>query len=286
MSSTLEPDVPTKQRSPHWRDTLIVAALTYLAAILCPVRQHGDSYYSGLLMESLLDRHSFELEEYFEQPLDPGLHVLTPGGGLPYQVQKVGQHMHYYFPPGTSVLSLPFFAAFRMTGKTVFAASGSYSRSEEGRVLKRLGALVTAFFAATAFAIARRFMSRRRSAWFVAALMLGTQAWSTMSRGLWSHDWAVLLQALVCLKLLDAELGRRRLSGGVLGTLMTWGYMTRPTLAIPLIGVFLYMLVRHRQAALTYAVAVVGWMAIFVAYSWQHFHAVLPVSYSDLFPCC
>jgi hypothetical protein len=65
----------------------------------------------------------------------------------------------------------------------------------------------------------------------------------------------------------------------LLASLLAWTYFTRPTFALPIIAITIYILLYHRRLFLTYAAVGAAWFAVFVAYSWYHFRRLLPNYY-------
>jgi len=78
--------------------------------VLSPGRQVSDASYSLLVSESLLRHGTFALDAYVATPLDPAVHPVSTDGELPYQLMKSGGHFYYAYPPGTSILSVPYAA--------------------------------------------------------------------------------------------------------------------------------------------------------------------------------
>ena len=79
--------------------------------LLSPNRQVTDSHFTMLLSESLLRHGSFALDRYFVKPLDASRLPRLRPNGLPSQIREEPDgHLYYFFPAGSSVLSVPFVA--------------------------------------------------------------------------------------------------------------------------------------------------------------------------------
>src|SRR6267142_876184 len=76
---------------------------------------------------------------------------------------------------------------------------------------------------------------------------LGTQVWSTASRSLWTDTWGLFLLGVVLLMLMGAATGRIRLRPILLATLLSWMYIVRPTFAVPVAVIAVYILVYYRS---------------------------------------
>ena len=246
------------------------------------VHQFADSYYSMLLSEHLLTRGSFVLDEHFQLPLDParypGLHI-TPGG-CPYQIEVVDSHAYYFFPVGSSILSIPLVAVLRVAGVSTIRADGTYDQLGEKKTQALLASLLMAGLAAVFFATARLVLP---SSWsLVVALVgaLGTQVWSTAALALWSDTWGIFLLGTVVWMLVAHETHGRRLHTPTLATLVAWMYIVRPTNALVVVAVGVYLCLRRPRSVLPYVAVGSLWLAGFLAYSWVHFHRPLPSYYT------
>jgi hypothetical protein len=267
------------------RDALIAAALfvgTFAIFATSRVHQFGDSYYSMLLSEHLLTRGSFVLDEYFQVPLDPtrypGLNI-TPRG-YPYQIEIVDSHAYYYFPVGSSILSVPFVAVLRVVGLSTLRGDRTYDQSGEKKIQALMAGLLMAGLAMVFFATARLVLP---TGWSLAAALvaaLGTQVWSTAALALWSDTWGVFLLGAVVWMLLAHEARGRLLNAPILATLVAWMYFVRPTNALVVIAVGTYLWVSQPGSVWSYVRVGSAWLAGFIAYSWVHFHRVLPSYYT------
>src|SRR5262249_15638200 len=65
----------------------------------------------------------------------------------------------------------------------------------------------------------------------------------------------------------------------ILGTLLAWAYVVRPTNSIPLVAIGIYLAITQRRLILRYLVAAGAWLSLFVAYSCDNFREVLPHYY-------
>ena len=256
------PSVPTgptsKQIVP--RREVVVCGLIFLACFLlfrhAPMQQTGgDDRYSLLLAENLLRHRDFALERY----------------GLPtpdYRIEDVGEHRYYGFPPGTSVLSVPYVALMHLRGKSALRG-GAYDLEGEMGLESRLAALLMAAFAVTVFLTSRLLLPVAWSVAVTVASALGTQVFSSISRALWSDTWGVFLVGLAVFMLLRSAVRRRPPNLPLLATIEVWAYVVRPTNSLALVGTAVYLLVTMRRAAWPFLVAAGAWLCcvrrVFVA---------------------
>ena len=262
------------------RTNLVIACFIGLASSfifwLSPVHQLTDSHYSLLVTESLLRNRSFALETYNIPRLTPQYHDHTWKNGHIHQLEVVGNHYYYYMPPGSSVLSLPFVAVLNRFGLSASNADGSYNPQGEVALERIIAALLMATAAAIFFLTSRLLLTTTWSLVITFAAAFGTQIWSTSSRALWADTWGIVLTSGVVYLLLAHELKIRQLNPVVLATLLSWMYFVRPTNAIIIATITIYLLLWHRSLFLPYALTGALWLIGFLSYSWIHYHHLLP----------
>lgn len=257
------------ERTPADRALVAILAGAHLALFLVlPVVQITDHKYLLMASDSLLRRGTLRLDglSLTGAPLVAGAEARSPD----YRIEVVGGHHYHSFPVGTAVLSAPLVAAARLLGTVTADADGSYDPRGERR-LNRLGAAaIAAFLAVPFFALARSFVPARLSAALTSAVILGTPLTSTVSRGLWSHDFGVLLVALALAHAIAAEVGEARLRPLWLGSLLAWAYLCRPTFALAAVACLgrLAWSRRTRGAAAWTAIVGVLWLVPFTL--WAH----------------
>ena len=104
----------------------------------------------------------------------------------------------------------------------------------------------------------------------------GSQILSTASRGLWAHTWEIFILGLIAHSILGAEHRGTRLRPLWLATLLAWSYCVRPTGAIAIVGVSVYVWWLHRGDFVAYGATLAGWLAAFVGYWWSVFGTMIP----------
>jgi len=269
------------------RETTIYLALfllTFAIFALSPVTDLHDSRYTILLSESILTRHTLNLKGYSIEGLDfealPAEPDLVLNGAF-YQLIRIDGKLLYYYPHGSSILSLPLVAALRASGRSVVNANGNYYAVREAQEQHAIAAFLMAILACVFLRTATILLPAPWSLAVAFGASFGTQIWSTASRLLWSHTWEVLLLGAVALELLDAEKRRRPLHMIWLASLVAWMFFVRPTGAIAVVGVSIYILLYHSRNCLPYLFTGGAWLASFIGYSWFTFGQVLPGYYHN-----
>lgn len=244
-----------------------------------PVQGMTDSRYSMLVSQSLLDHRSFALDNYTITRSLPNQQLSWGLGRDFYQLEVRDHHLYYFYPPGGSVLSVPFVAVMNLFGVSAANADGTYNAAGEATIQKNIAALLMAALASLFFFTGRLVLPVSWSVLIALAGAFGTQVWSTASRVLWTHTWEILLLGLVVFLLLRQETGRRRAHPIALASLLAWMYFVRPTSAVTVVAVTVYMFTCYRKQFIAYAATGAAWLAGFIAYSWHHFGQLVPDYY-------
>jgi len=252
----------------------LVAALVFLVS---PVHQVSDSHYSMLLSESLLKHRSFALDRYFtRQGAVAAYPGYDAGRGFPLHIETAQGHLYYQFPPGSSVLSMPYVALMGLFGVSPVRSDGSYDVAGEVRIERGLATVLMALLAWLFFVLASRFLPTSWSVTVAMAGVLATPIWSTASRAMWAHTWSVVLTSLVIVLLIRLEAGQP-VSPFLLATLAAWMCLVRPANGVIVLIITIYVVLVAPRLAPAYVVTGAAWAVLLVAYSWTHFGTVLPV---------
>lgn len=261
-----------------------IAIALFLACVViyraAPIMYWGDSDFSLVLSDSLLRHQSFSLERY--NIPDPLHYKPAPGREHEtlYQIEMVGGKPHYYFPPGTSILSLPYVAILKVLGVEFIHADGTVARFPERYLGRRLGIILSATVAVIIFYIALRFAAPLPALAIAIAFALGSPLLSTTSRGLWAHDWGITLLAGIVLCLLRTDWLRHAAIPLAVGVATGFLYWIRPTFAVTIVAVTGWVWFAHRDYFWRYALGAGGTLALLVAYSMLIYGTPLPPYYS------
>ncbi len=255
--------------STSYRSTATIALIIFVSTLaiflISRVRQVTDSAYSMMLTQSLLDHRTFTLDHYTLPTV--------------YQLEKVDGHTYYVMPPGTSVLSAPAVWILNRFGVSAVNADGTYNPRGEWKIEAGLAALLMAMLAVIFFLTARLLLTPGWSAVIAVGGALGTQVYSTASRALWSETWGILLLGVVIFLLVANETRQLSLNSILLATVLSWMYFVRPTFAVPIAAITVYIFLFHRSFFVRYLLAGLMWLTGFMVYSWIHYKHVLPSYY-------
>ena len=269
-------DEPAALRQPKKRLPIFAGALwagMFIVFMASPVLQMNDSLYSMLTAESLIQNRSPDL-----------IHYSIPTAEFDrryrgYPLARTNGRLLYGFAHGSSFLSIPFVALMNELGVSPATRDLKFDFRGELIIQKVQAAFVSASAVAVFFLTAALLLDLQWSTVIAVGAGLGTQVWSTASRGMWQHTWEIMLGSLVVYLLLAAETRRTSVRPIVLATLLSWMFFVRPTGVVPVICTAAYVYGRPRSEFPWFAAAGLGWLTAFIAYSWRIFGTPVPFYY-------
>jgi hypothetical protein len=259
---------------------LLVFVTTFVVLRVSPVHQLADAKFALLTSEQLWQHGSFTLDRRLFREIPPAKPETPDRIENPfYQLEQIGDRLYYSYPPGTSILSLPWVALMHARGFTTTDRDGFYNEGLEIGLQSGLACLLMAGLAMVVFHTSRLLLPLGWSVVIAASTAFGTQVWSTASRALWGDTWGILILGIVIWLLLRAEVKRGPPRPLLLATCLSWSYFARPTFCIPIVAITIFLLLYHRSTFVRYALTGGAWLALFVAYSRYHFGQNLPNYY-------
>lgn len=268
------------------------AALFLLVAAMdstSHVSTQGDSRWVIPQALSLLDRHTFALDEYASRFPQENYyfiecvsadHVRT----YPfYQPVCPGGHFYYLSPPALAMLAAPFVAALEAAVHVVGLKGGSgvvgaFLRGDFVESSKMVEIIIASLFVAAATAVLylalQQIVTLPEAVILALMFAFATSAWSTASRALASHAPTLLLNS-VLLYLLFRSFDRPGLAWALVPVAVLSFYV-RPTNIISLAVVAFYVFVHVRRRMVLAALASVPIVATFLAISLSIYGTVLP----------
>ena len=241
----------------------------------------GDSKYVLLISEHFLHAGNLAVDEHFWPYVDSSDYPkVQPGEYYPRHFRRFGGHLYPLYGPGAPVLSVPFVAAMRwLFGESVIDTGGRYVFEVEKQWQKRLAAVATAAACVLFFLTARLLLSTRWSFLVAVSGGLATQLWSTASRAASAQTFTVLLLSLVFFLILRSAATSRPIRPVVLGTLLSWCFFVRPTAAMFIAPLTVYLFLSDRKRGTWLVVTGATWLGLFVLWSLATYETILPVYY-------
>jgi hypothetical protein len=200
----------------------LALALVYIA---CPIITSSDSHFVIPTALSIVRHGDANIDEYAQR-----FHE------TPWAVWRKDQHTWNVYPIGVPWMILP---AVWLADRT----ASVLGRDFEALVIQKsplflelvLASTITASAATVLFVFARRRLSLPRSLLISALFALGTPAFSSASRGLWSHGPAMLLLSTAVL-LYDSLKDREFRKAALLGLVCGYSYSVRPSNMLLMVG--------------------------------------------------
>ncbi len=252
-----------RRHGPQWLLALCVIAflLTYLAPVDASL---SDPWGTLVTAQAILEQGTIRLDAYAADPrwsYDP---VPPAANG----------HVYDYFPLGTSLCAVPAVALARLRGQDMVYP-------QDNRALQNaLSSLTVVAAALLAWALCRHFLPRSASLAVTAAFVFGSTIASTLGTALWSSNLALVLglgSLLLVARADRREIGWRLEVG--LGLLVFFAYLCRPTMALLLPALAVYLGWRRQRIPAAFVATVAGLFALFVLFSWREYGLLLPPYY-------
>lgn len=263
-----------------------LVAVSFLVMFLSPYQRLADAKYSLLVSQSLVEHGQFDVTSYniygpHHERIKKFKNPISLRTGIPYQIERVNNRLYYFFPPGTSILSIPIVAISRAVGLAPADKQGVYSEQRERAIQRLMAAALMAALAGVFYQLARLLLQRIPAMILSIVGTFGTQVWSTASRGLGSHTFGIFLLSIVLYLVFARSIGKedRKSDPIVIATLASFMFFVRPTFAVSIVSIsFLYCL-KFPRKCVAYLITGGTWLVLFLLYSEILFSTALPSYY-------
>jgi len=245
--------------------SLALFAVFVAVYVLSVVRTSFDSMWSIHTSMSLAEGDGGDLRKY--------LPLLDRHNR--YSILHYDDRYYTSYPVGASLLTVPIVAAAAWwDGDFKQRLAEAVPDKFEQRVASIYGAIAAVLFF---WLIYQRFSSVPIALASAGIFAFCTSMWSTATRALWQHGPLVLMLVLAMMLLLR---GRRQPSAVQYAAIpLAFAFVIRPTAAIPIAVLSLYVLVRHRAWFIRFALFGAAIGLPWVAYNLHEFGTVLPLYY-------
>jgi hypothetical protein len=259
---------------------LLLFLLVLLVHGLSPVSQSTDSVWSVHIGLSIVREGNANLDEYRNAVMS----------GPRYLYEVISGHIYSAYPIGTPLLAAPFVYLIDVGLHALVATHllpvGSCGRirangnqtagavSHHGRVEILVASFIVALTAVLLYFVGREFIGRSPSLLLAGLFAFCTPAWSTASRALWQHGPSMLMLAVALLILLKAR--ERPFLVQFASIPLAYSFVIRPTNALSIIALTIYVAMRYRRYLLRYLVWSLVVVVPFVWYNLWLYHSILP----------
>lgn len=227
-----------------WLPALLLMAVVFAVDVACPSGMTADSIRQVSVAVSMVHFHSIGLDYVLAHQSNPAAVTMVHG------------HVYPLFPWGGSIFAVPWVIGYDIAHHVgIGPGSVGLVRSGHDWEIQVLSmSAVVAVTSAIVYAICMRVLTirplGRRRRWALAVALtfsFCTPAWSTASRSLWEHGPSMLFIALAVLLALRVNAGETGWIG--LGVVLGCSYAMRPTDAIPIALIGVWVLIWHPRMA-------------------------------------
>ena len=259
-----------------WLAVITLMAIVFAVDVACPSGMTADSIRQVSVAVSMVHYHSI------------GLDYLLAHQHNAADITLVHGHVYPLFPWGGALFAVPWVVIYDIAHKLgIGGGSVALVRTGHDWAIQVLSmSAVVAVTAALIYAIAMRVLTiepvRRRRRWsFAAALVFSfcTPAWSTASRSLWEHGPSMLFLAIAVLLALRVQAGEKGWIG--LGVSLGCAYAMRPTDAIPIAILGLWVLFWHPRRVLHVVAGAIPPLAVLLAVDYVAYKQLLTPYYTQ-----
>lgn len=275
--------------------------LVFLTHGLSPNATSSDSVWTVPQILSIVSQGNTDLDEFPQelkkhhfgavQCLSASYEVTTPD-----PVNGCGAaHYYGFYPIGATIVALPVFlamdASLRIFGSGIWAILGPHIATPVIRAFFQrdylvsyalvevvIGSFLIAVATAILFLTFREYAARNQSILLALLFAFGTSAWSTGSRALWQHGPAMMLLAIALYLIARSRVNPRLLAWSAVP--LAIAYFVRPTAAIVISAVGMYVLCHQRSQFLRWLSLAIAAASPFVIYNLAIYHRLLQPNYT------
>jgi hypothetical protein len=250
----------------------MVFVIVFFIYGICPVTTSTDSRWTFYISMSMLREHNADLDEY--------AHLMEDRD---YRVIYLDDHIYSYFPLAIPFISVPYVWAvdkvFDLRYPTDLATylTDHFPDDRLAKVEKIAASFVSALAAVLFYMLVSLRLDRLRSFLLTLIFAFATPMLSTASRALWQHGLSVLCLTTALWLILRGSLNKWPMF--LVGALLGFSYVVRPTNSLSVFFLTLYFLMNHRKNLGFYFAGLFIPLAILVFDGLWVYHSILPPYY-------
>ena len=277
QDSDTAPVPGTKGSRWHFPALLALFLVTFAVQAASPVTTSTDSAWTFHISASLLREHNFNLDEYSR--------IINLQ--LDYRMRVIDGHIYSYYPVATPLLISPLVwlvnRLYPISHPTDFYTYLAQHAPDErtARLEKLIASGIVALSTAVMYLIARRQLGVAPALVICLVFAFATSMWSTASRALWQHGPSVLFLAIALYLTLAAP--SRGWLLFLIGAILGFAYLIRPTNSLSVVLFGLYFLVNRRRQIWVYLVGVAAILVPYVISNWLTYQNPFPPYSYQLF---
>lgn len=237
---------------------VLIFLIVFLAYLSSGVQFSPDAKWSIPTAKSILNEFNTDLDEYRN-------YIETND----YRITYVNGHLYSYFPTGSSIIAAPLVLLFN--NDVVI----SQHQDIELVIASFLMALASLFVYLIGY-------HSTKSIWhsiiIVFIFSFCTSVWSTASRGLWQHGPSILIHCVILYMLILSREKPHLIQ--YISLPLAFSFVIRPTNAIPIFLLTIYVLSKGRKYFLKYILWSLPIVIPFFIYNYSIYHSFLSPYYT------
>jgi hypothetical protein len=256
--------------------TIALLSLTIFALILFSRTSYRDCDSLGCLLTSqaIVTHGTVKLDAY-RAMLKQHEAVYT------YRIITKNNHLYYRYPLGTCIYSVPFVWLANLTGQDMSTVINNNPVCDK-RLQKVLSALIVTACFVLVYGLCRCFLAPLASFLLSLVFILGGPLISTMGAALWNLDMEVMFLLLALLMIVYDDRKIVAMNPYWLSFFLFSAYFCRPTAAIFVALVVLYVLLfKPRTTFIKLSLSCFLLFLVFVLFSLVEYQSILPPYYDQ-----
>ncbi|MEI2742101.1 MAG: glycosyltransferase family 39 protein [Candidatus Competibacter sp.] len=238
----------------------------------------SDPRGSLLVSQSIIKHGTVKLDAYQEKIFNRyGCVITNNADWYDCVIYRKNGHYYYYFPLGTSIISVPFIAVLNLVGLDILSYSSGISYEMYLQIIiSAISSTLTFLFL---FLLACLYLDSNKSLIISAITWFGTSFASTTATALWSHNFSTLFALSAIYFSIRSVKHQKYKSWPAIATSLFFSYLCRPTLILLAPFLIAYIFVFSKKTAFYISFLFVAFFMIFVGFNLREFGQILPDYY-------
>ncbi len=228
--------------------------------VLLPARNSyngSDPFMGPVDAQSIIENGTIYLDEYLSRDA-------IERKNLFHVIQLPNGHYVNKYPDGVSLLQVPFVAfAYYVLGMDMTRIK------DNKRFQKVLSLLIYLLLFWIFYRISTNFLDRRAGAIVSFLFIWGSSIVGSNTLALWSHLFMTLFTSAILLQIVEYEQGKK-FNPYLMGLLLFLVFFVRPTGALFIVAIFIYLLLRVRDVEVVWKVALTSFLLLLIFFGYNY----------------
>lgn len=249
----------------------LIFTIVFLSHIYSPVVTLWDSTFVTLVVRSIINKGSTNLDEYES--------IIKREAGMSYSYEYINGHYYWLFPIGTPLIAVPVYFVYKYIAPVLYHRT---SRSDDYVYMQLfIASFIVALTALFIYLIAYFSTANTVTSLLVVAIFaFCTSAWSVASRALWQHGPSMLMLSLALSLILLSK--KKPWLIKFAGLPLAFSYLVRPTNMISIVLFTFFVFLEYRQYFFSYLLWSLLIFVPFISYNLGIYNSFLSSYYMPL----